>query len=150
MSLWGFFHSVFSSCVLSRLKSKPGPMSKAHISGEAFHDCINLCCPVRPLRWVLLVAFKVKKQRSFMSTPSTRGYDNTKCLPALQFKTVTLTGRGYSIDLWASTKERDSIFVVHIQAALNDRYFTYNEELTLPRSSERHHLFKSPSLISWI
>lgn len=85
-----------------------------------------------------------------MNTPSTRRYDNTKCLPVLQSEAVTLTGRGYSIDLWASTKERDSIFVVHFQAALNDRYFTYNEELTLPRSSERHHLFKSPLLISGI
>lgn len=59
----------FSSCVLSKLKSKWRPMSKAHISGEAFPDCINLCCPVRPLRWVPPVAFKVKKQRELYEHP---------------------------------------------------------------------------------
>lgn len=135
------FEAIFS-LVLPFVKVN----GQAKTHGKSRYVLLAALTCVDLLEESLWLPLKLKSRGSFMDTAPTSGYSDPRCSPALPFKSVT-DGEGIQCKSMGQPK-RIPFFVVHFQAALNDRYFTYNEELTLPWSSERHHLFKSPSLIS--
>lgn len=145
---------LFSVCFFLVFTLKVKGHARTDDKSSYICGCFHWICE----QWIYPVTLVKTQRELYEHHSSNKQLQNTGCLPGLQFKSLKHWQEGDTLFICGRTQNKEihfcvcvfPIFVVHFQAALNDRYFTYNEEPALPWSSERNHLFKSPSLISWI